>query len=324
MDITLKYLSAKDSTMAEHLAPKKELSKLKLPHHRGLLAVETKTAAPCGLMILSNVRDKRLDIEWLNVFETYRNEGIGSQLMEAAFQVAEQEKIPAVGVRMAGEYATPENIDAARSYFTDWGFDIGYFANGDWEISPAGYDASMGKHRKTNRNVFAAEEVDKDLIRRYLKQNWEKLSGSRLFDYNKVLQNYDGIFSMIYKTNNGIAGVLLCEFAGRVIYPLCLEDNGNPEIRMALLNGLRDAVADEEDRYKAHVISTEQSDRLIPDLFAERVTEPTVLWICSLEDYHAANASEDMEETRAMFGSILPSGVPQTFRWVGNDHYGDL
>ena len=321
MDIKLKYMAEDDTALAEHLAPPEILAKLKLPKHIGLLAIDVEDMTPCGVALASHGRGNRLDIEWVSVYEDYRDMGVGSELIYGCYEAAKDLKLPTLGFLMEGELATLENVEAIREYIEEFGFFTGVFINGDWNVTPKDYDNSLlGKKRIKSNHVIPAEELSRDEIRNYLRSNWDRLKNYPMYDYEKVLASYSDIFSMVYKVGRNIEGVLLVQFAGRVIYPLVLDDGGEKRMAMELLNGLRKAVAEEEDRYFAHVLSSEHGNQLMKEFFRNTHALPAYLWISdtSFYDKYLLTGKEPPEQ------DILAVNAPVNYTLLRTDRYGDV
>ncbi len=322
MEMKLKYLSGEDLDLARHLAPPEILNKLKLPRHIGILAINAKKKLPIGLAICANIRENRLDIEWLNVFETYRNMGVGEELILGCYETALGLGLPRIGVLMEGPLATIENLEAIQEYIENYGFSIGMFYNGDWDITPADYDSSLLAKKKTDmRNVVSAENVRKEEIKTYLKENWSAFKNETLYDFEQVLENYNGFFSMVYKSHSGIEGILLVQFEGKILYPLALDDGGEREITLALLAGVRKAVAEEESRYFAHVTRSKRSEQMMSTFFKNTKGAPAYLWVADTAYYknHLLSKPATREEDFDPFGE----DASREYRWLQTETYGE-
>ncbi len=323
MDIVLKYLAAEDRDLAKHLAPPEILGKLNLPHHTGILAINGRNGMPVGLAICSNIRENRLDIEWLNVFERFRRKGIGEELILGCYETALGLGLPRIGVLMEGELATLENLETMQDYIGNYGFTIGIFCNGDWNITPADYDSSILAKKKIDiKNVIPAEQVNPEEIKTYLRKNWDAFQNEPLFDYEQVIDNYDSFFSMVYKSHGGIEGVLLVQFESKILYPLALDDSGEREITLALLAGVRKAVATEESRYSAHITRSEKSEKMMRTFFKNTEGVPAYLWVTNT-DYYETHLLQNPVPPEKPFDPFAKN-APTNFSWLQTETFGEV
>ena len=318
MAITLLKLEAKDMVLAEHLAPEGMLCRLALPHCSGVIAVDEEAKVPVGLVIYSYSRANRLDIEWLFVYETYRGKGIGSDLLEMMFTVANKAKIPFVGLLLEGAFASEENINAMRGFANAWGFSFGADAKGDWVITMEQYDAAMADKNKSNtENIKQAGQIDEKLIRNYLNQNYDKLASSPLYDYKEVLEKYDRTLSVVYYRNGEILGVFLVQMLVRELFVLAF-DAKEPKGCILLMEGMRANIQKLRVHMSVRAVYSTRAAKVLSELFPTLGAQPAYLWI-SDADYIENEAKEDFTDF-----DIFAKQAPDNYRWLKTETYGDV
>ena len=126
MGFSIYSLKSGDTELVDHLAPKEMIDRITKSGYEAIFAAEDETLTPCGLVIF-NFERGRVDIVWVNVFETYRFRGVGSMLMDQVFDLAIVSGFSQVGLRLTGELADPDNVDAATGFADYWGFTYGHY-----------------------------------------------------------------------------------------------------------------------------------------------------------------------------------------------------
>ncbi len=324
MNIVLIPMEAKDKELALHLAPEEMLDRLNLPYYYAILAVDKEDNTPAGILIYCLARGKRLDIEWLNVYEDYRFKGIGDELMEMAFALAMEAKYPYVGVRLAGEMETPKNRESMRNYLMDFGGDMGVSVNGDWVITEEDLkNAPALTQNVRSSKAFPAGGVPSKQILNYIKLHEENLKTAPLYDPDKVVDSFDPVTSTICFQNKEIKGILLVLRQKETVYPLALEYEGEEKTLHQLLCGMiRDLemICTEEkipkEDLRLCVMGSQKASDLITELFPEKAAEKAFLFTA------AASAAVNR---------ITPTPVdpfarrePEEYRWLKNEYFGDV
>ena len=321
---TLIPLDRKDVLLAAHMAPPNILAKLQFPYCYGLISVDMKTHLPCALLIYSAARGDHLDIEWLYVYEDYRGEGLGEELMDAAFQLGKSSGLSYVCVRLEGELNTKKNADLVRDYLMNYGFDAGMPEKGDWELTFSDFEASPFYRRVgDNPDAKTCAAFGERETRQYLKQNYEKLKDAPFYDFNKALAVYDPELSIVVVKNGEVKGILLTTARDGILFPLLLEYGGDTDV----LNQLVWTLYYDADEYRIKA-NLKQEDMRLRVLYSERASAFFKEWFPKLSaqpvTVFMASSSVTEEEEDPTETDLFGSSAPETYRWLKNEYYGDV
>ena len=321
---TLVMLNPEDVALAAHLAPPEVLARLQYPYCYGMISVNTETHLPCALMIYTAARGDRLDIDWLNVYEDCRGEGLGDELMNAAFQLAADSGLSYVGVRLEGELSTKENAGLVWDYLLDYGFGPGMEEAGDWELGFRDFEESPFYRKQTeSEGAVTCEKFGERETKNYLKQSYEKLKDYPLYDYNKALEAYDPALSSVVVKNGNVEGLLLTTARNGIIFPLALEYGADA----AILNQLLWSLYFHADEYRA-AQGLKQTDIKVRVPYSEKAASFFAKWFPELSaqpvTVFRASPSFLKEKVYPSKADIFGSHAPDTYRWLKNEYYGDV
>lgn len=324
MNISYFEMSEKDKELAVHLAPQEELDKLSLAKHGGVLAVDEEKQLAVGIMIYSYARAERLDIEWLYVYETYRCQEIGGELLIAAYDLARNAGLPYVGARLAGRLATDANADVADEYLRPRGFSTGMYVEGDWIIQKEelkGFAAAGEKYRSAS--VFPVSKISSVMLKTFLRDHWNTLKQSPLYTYESALADMDTQLSVAYMTPEGeIDALLLVQKVGDVIYPLTFfMCHPKDAVFMAMAVAVIDEIRKIPGDVVSHIVYSERAVTLLTKIFKSHTAVPTYQLLADADWYERDKAM--MEKYDYFYPDPIHVAAPTEYTYVGCETYGD-
>lgn len=111
------------------------LERLEFPNCFALAATETDMQTgeelPAGLMVCAK-SDDRLIIEWIYVAPSYRMQGIGEQMLVAAFDIAKQQQLPEICAYVNREFGREMVCPDEEKFLGDHLFDKEQQLPGEW------------------------------------------------------------------------------------------------------------------------------------------------------------------------------------------------
>ena len=324
MNISYFEMSEKDKELAVHLAPQEELDKLSLAKHGAILAVDNEKQCAVGIMIYSYARAERLDIEWLYVYETYRCQEIGGELLIAAYDLAMNAGLPYVGARLTGELATDENADVADNYLQPRGFRAGMYVEGDWIIKKEELSglASVGdKYRSAN--VFPVSRISSTMLKAFLRDHWNTLKQSPLYTHESALTDMDTELSVAYMTPEGeIDAILLVQKVGDVIYPLTFYMcHPRDAVFLAMAVAVIDEIRKIPGDVVSHIVYSKRAAELLVKIFKNHTAVPTYQLLADADWYE--RDKEMMEKYDYFYPDPTHVAAPTAYNYVGCETYGD-
>ncbi len=209
---------------------------------------------PAGLMVVS-CQEEQLTIEWLYVTPEFRGMGIGSYLMELAFEEAKGRGIGDVSARITEEYVDSGLLWDPEEFFTNDVFGNEDESFSEWHTSMCDLSKLLMKDEKKNE----AAAKDPEVVTLKGLSNYDradtgpalrKLFSSRVPQkFDRYLQAADDRLSFFLLRDGQYCGALLTCGNGNSHYPFFMvakDDNDAEKLARAALYHAEDYVRGNE------------------------------------------------------------------------------
>ncbi len=267
MEVSFFPLGYEHIDLAVHLAPEDELLKLALPEYNAIMAVTGDEMAPVGILIYSERHDG-LYVEWLDIYEGYRFNNIGSKLLTKIYELAMERNYPGIRIILSGEKNTEKNINAVKEYCEDRGFLRSYESDGDYEFRiDELLDSVLFKKNYDIDGVVSLSKISQRLIRELL----EKLSRAKTISdeyVKKILEYCDKEISMAHVDANGkVDGIFAVARLGDNVSPMLLRANSRNIALYLLYVTVATIKPTDAKRFICHVLFKDSSKAVLTKLF---------------------------------------------------------
>ena len=181
---------------------------------------EGETAFPAAVMIVSK-NGKELAINWLYVAEDKRNLGYGGDLVDYAFELAEENSLPRVAamIRRTEAHNMPgDPVD----YFLSFGFGIVGTSRNEWLVTPGEITEKIAPLVKDTSAVSSLSEQPASVLKARLKEVGERIGEDSIPFIDKDV-------SCVYTKNGKVVASVLVKNIGGIYVPVDYHsETGNP------------------------------------------------------------------------------------------------
>ncbi len=296
------------------LDPLMMLDRLEFPNAFALLAIEsdaqTKDDLPAGLLIAS-VQAELLVIDWLYVAAAHRMQGIGEQLLVAAFEYAAQKGIVRLGAYINDEYGRSDICAGQEHFFRERLFREKQPLGGEWltdlqtlAMQPglrtkAQTTAQTGTFR--NLSVTQAGDVIAQLLRmeqcdtlypmRAQERYFDPDASVVLSDQGKLCGGL--LIQCVVRDTPRIKGGMIVRSRENILYPVLCCAPSDADARVLAAEALKAAALKYGTDTQVHVIL--KSDRYagVMDDAWNRMRVNNRLLTARVEDYRSAKERDD-------------------------------
>lgn len=296
------------------LDPLMMLDRLEFPNAFALLAVgsdaHTKDDLPAGLLIAS-LQEELLVIDWLYVAAAHRMQGIGEQLLVAAFEYAVQKGIARLGVYINDEYGRSDICAGQEHFFRERLFCEKQLLGGEWltdlqllAMQPglrtkAQTTAQTGVFR--NLSVTQAGDVIAQLLRMERCDTLYPMRAQERYfdpDVSVVLSGHGTLcggllIQCVVRNTPRIKGGTIVRARENILYPVLCCAPSDEDARMLAAAALRAATLKYGADTQVHVIL--KSDRYagVMDGAWNRLRVNNWLLTARVEDYRSAKERDE-------------------------------
>lgn len=205
---------------------------------------DTEEDIPVGLMI-ADIDKERIIVKWIYVAPEERGEGIGSRLMELAFEESVSRGFKKLAVRITDEYFTNGLGWNPEDFFSDIGFDNVENELPEWSITALEiYDKKDGyKHPVRHLNIVPLNEMKEKDIDSFYETLKNKYKKNIQYDVETLKALADPMISYVWLQEKELKGYLINIRSGENIYPAAFMAGSQEEE----LNFLSNAIEVSED-----------------------------------------------------------------------------
>ncbi|MCR5251290.1 MAG: hypothetical protein K6E50_11850 [Lachnospiraceae bacterium] len=240
-------ISKEERRYLTRLDPWSMLDGLEFPGYFALAAVaedpQKKRELPVGLMIC-NVQQDRLLIDWLFVDGLLRGRGIGEKLLCEAFLVADRLGLSVLGAYLNREYWREAVCEGEEIYFREHLFEREEKLWGEWN-SDLWILSKQDYFRKKPEGVLQSDRLG-ELPARQAVEAFQRLAGEKeaalLCDPNLIRSYLDRDISVMLFSGAELRGALLVHALDKTIYPVCFYAAGEKEKADLLHSALQNAL----------------------------------------------------------------------------------
>ncbi len=300
------------------LDPLMFLDRLEFPDTFALLAVETDAMTqenlPAGLLIAS-LREREMVIEWLYVAPERRMQGIGEQLLIAAYECAHNMGVAHLCAYLNQEYGRGLVCAGEERYLREHLFYEERQFGGEWICDIRMLAVQKGLREKTalSENIRSLRELGVTKSMEAIRDLQQMEACEMLYEVDAKKRCYDPELSYVLTGDGQVRAGLLIQCVERVVpqvdgiriirakenvyYPVLFCAQGDQDAQALLSAALRTAVAQCDHSAQVRVILksgryTELMNRILP---GQRIGNKYL--IASVDDYvHAWE--NDMQEIR--------------------------
>lgn len=190
---------------------------------------------PVGLMI-ADADNERITVKWIYVEPQSRGTGIGTQLMQYAFEESAARGFERLAVRVTDEYTTNGLGWTAETFFYDLNFNSAECELPEWSIKVTDlYDEKDGYiHVQNSVNIVPLSEMREKEVNGFygvLKSKYQKMIN---YDLEKVREYSDPMISYAWIQGKDLKGYLVTARSDENIYPVAfMAGNQNDELTLA-------------------------------------------------------------------------------------------
>ncbi len=190
---------------------------------------------PAGLMI-AEIDNERITVKWIYVEPQSRGMGIGTQLMQYAFEESAARGFERLAVRVTGEYTTNGLGWKAETFFNDLNFDSAENELPEWSIKVTDlYDEKDGyTHVENSVNIVPLSEMREKEVNGFYTLLKSKYKKQINYDVD-IMRNYsDPMISYAWIQGKDLKGYLITVRSDENIYPVAfMANNPNDELTLA-------------------------------------------------------------------------------------------
>lgn len=283
------------------------LERLEFPNCFALAATETDTQTgeelPAGLMICAK-SDERLIIEWIYVATSYRMQGIGEQLLVAAFDIAKQQQLPEVGAYVNREFGREMVCPGEEKFLGDHLFDKEQQLPGEWltDLRRLSEQPYFKQQKERLPIVTPLQQLTRAKLREALDSLASLEGAAMLYSAADAGAYLDEELSFLISAKGEIRGGILVQCISRNLYetvddtlalagkeqvlcPVYFCAQSKPEEKALLFAAMQAAAKKYTPDTEVHIIShSNLCDRLMHEVLPEGGT-PSRLLIADVAKY---------------------------------------
>lgn len=283
------------------------LERLEFPNCFALAATETdmqtREELPAGLMVCAK-SDDRLIIEWIYVAPSYRMQGIGEQLLVAAFDIAKQQQLPEICAYVNREFGREMVCPGEEAFLGDHLFNKEQQLPGEWltDLRTLSENPYFKQQKEQLPFVTPMQQLTRAKMREALDSLASLEGAAMLYSAAEAGAYLDEELSFLISAKGEIRGGILVQCISRNLYETVddtLVQAGKEQVlcpvyfcaqskqeEKALLLAVRQAA---EKKYapdtEVHIISRSNlCDRLMHEVLPEGGT-PSRLLIADVAEY---------------------------------------
>ena len=283
------------------------LERLEFPNCFALAATETdmqtQEELPAGLMICAK-SDERLIIEWIYVAPSYRMQGVGEQLLVAAFDIAKQLQLPEICAYVNREFGREMICPGEEEFLKDHLFDKEQQLPGEWLTDLQ--TLSEQNYFKQQKELLPFVTPLQQLTRAKLREALDSLAtlegAAMLYSAADAGAHLDEELSFLISAKGEIRGGILVQCISRNLYetacdtlvlagkeqvlcPVYFCAQSEQEEKALLFAAMEAATKKYAPDTEVHIISRSNiCDRLMHEVLPEGGT-PSRLFIADVADY---------------------------------------
>ena len=285
----------------------------------------TEKCEPAGTLITNVAAKNCLTIDFLQVNPDYREQEIGTLLMEQAFSMAKRMDIEKLMIKMPeSEAEETDGLDDSRAYFfLRRGFVWTEKTESEWwfpmEAIEDYADLMMGKGAEYIVPLSELSQTQYKSVFELLEKRAENLS----VPYEEHAMEKD--LSFAYLEDGKPVGFLITESFRDTYYPLVFVDSDNRERPFISLfrRFLIDAAQEGDTDYYIHVILSEEADRRAVRKILKGVS-PVGMRILEAEKDSMDSTAAHIQNVMALSEQARKEDeeFPTEFEVVGYEYYG--
>ena len=197
---------------------------------------ETGTDDPAGLMILRKSEDS-LTVEWICVRAKYRYRGVGSSLMDHAYEMADDMGFKKLQIYLNSDYGRDEICPGEEDFVEEFNIEDSEELYGEWiaetrDLSKLDF---MESEDVPEMSCHSLIEMDARRVKEFLgKQNENEDSAFLYNPKNAGARILDDDTSMFLVRDGKISGAVLSQMCGETLFVVGFLANSKSEAKMLL------------------------------------------------------------------------------------------
>lgn len=238
------------------------LERLEFPGSFALVAIEqnkrTQRDIPAGLMICSQWKD-RLVIEWLYIAIQYRTQGIGEQLLLAAFQTAKQQNLPMLCAYINKDYGRELICPDEELFFKERLFQQEQQLPGEWftDLRTLSMQPFFKRKATSLPQVVSLRKLSATMVRDAIAALANAKGADMLYSVAGNSELFDSDLSFLIMDGNTVRAALLVQSVTRnlpeerngvivrvsedILYPALFYAKSEPDVTALLFASLQAA-----------------------------------------------------------------------------------